>query len=80
LIIGKDFKFILSPDDKVGTPVGSTSQHAEDWVGSRGVGAEQLERLVEERGLVDAWRRMRPTSRDFTHAGRQGPAETVGTF
>ncbi|KAJ9518629.1 hypothetical protein QJQ45_018689 [Haematococcus lacustris] len=61
------FNCILSPDDKVGTPVGSTNQHAEDWVGSRGVGAEQLERLVEERGLVDASRRMRPTSRDLTH-------------
>ncbi|KAJ9520734.1 hypothetical protein QJQ45_007590 [Haematococcus lacustris] len=67
LIMGGDFNCILSPDDKVGTPVGATSQHAEDWVGSRGVGAEQLERLVEERGLVDAWRRMRPTSRDLTH-------------
>ncbi|MGQ3168975.1 MAG: hypothetical protein ACT6SG_20485, partial [Hydrogenophaga sp.] len=67
LIMGGDFNCTLSPDDKVGTPVGSTSQHAEDKVGSRGVGAEQLERLVEERGLVDAWRRMRPTSRDLTH-------------
>ncbi|MGQ3285839.1 endonuclease/exonuclease/phosphatase family protein, partial [Bosea sp. (in: a-proteobacteria)] len=67
LFLGGDFNCILSPDDKVGTPVGATSQHAEDWVGSRGVGAEQLERLVEERGLVDAWRRMRPTSRDLTH-------------
>ncbi|KAJ9512291.1 hypothetical protein QJQ45_012924 [Haematococcus lacustris] len=51
LFLGGDFNCILSPDDKVGTPVGATSQHAEDWVGSRGVGAEQLERLVEERGL-----------------------------
>ncbi|KAJ9505846.1 hypothetical protein QJQ45_010644 [Haematococcus lacustris] len=67
LFLGGDFNCILSPDDKVGTPVGATSQHAEDWVGSRGVGAEQLERLVEERGLVDAWRRLRPTSRDLTH-------------
>uniref|UniRef100_UPI0040364F39 hypothetical protein n=1 Tax=Hydrogenophaga sp. TaxID=1904254 RepID=UPI0040364F39 len=35
------------------------------------MGAEQLERLVEERGSVDAWRHMRPTSGDLTHLGNR---------
>ncbi|KAJ9516746.1 hypothetical protein QJQ45_027158, partial [Haematococcus lacustris] len=66
IIMGGDFNCILSPWDRVGVPQGS--QHGEAWVGSRGQGAEQLRQLVTERGLVDAWRQLRPPSaRDLTH-------------
>ncbi|KAJ9532455.1 hypothetical protein QJQ45_010516 [Haematococcus lacustris] len=66
IIMGGDFNCILSPWDRVGVPQGS--QHGEAWVGSRGQGAEQLRQLVTERGLVDAWRQLRPPSAsDLTH-------------
>ncbi|KAJ9522576.1 hypothetical protein QJQ45_019643, partial [Haematococcus lacustris] len=53
--------------DKVGTPRGGSTAHPVGWLGSRGQGAQQLQELVTERGLVDAWRHLRPGTRDFTH-------------
>ncbi|KAJ9518198.1 hypothetical protein QJQ45_010168 [Haematococcus lacustris] len=67
VIMGGDFNCILSPEDKVGTPRGGSTAHPVGWLGSRGQGAQQLQELVAERGLVDAWRHLRPGTRDFTH-------------
>ncbi|KAJ9529856.1 hypothetical protein QJQ45_022267 [Haematococcus lacustris] len=67
VIMGGDFNCILSPEDKVGTPRGGNTAHPVGWLGSRGQGAQQLQELVTERGLVDAWRHLRPGTRDFTH-------------
>ncbi|KAJ9531619.1 hypothetical protein QJQ45_021783, partial [Haematococcus lacustris] len=67
VIMGGDFNCILSPEDKVGTPRVGNTAHPVGWLGSRGQGAQQLQELVTERGLVDAWRHLRPGTRDFTH-------------